>query len=250
MNKIMFCALGVLCAAGASSAAVTTINGQPNNVDIASFTAAELGFAPTPIDLSGQPIAQTLTGANNTLVSDFTGVLGSTTFYSGRLTSEVFANAGSVGPAVTDVVIKYTFELFSGSINAVDAFEFGVNTGINLDAAALIGATQGRVADEVFNQGSDPVVTVNDASNVLYTFDFAAATDVLAAGDTFSWYVQQTGAVSVNAVEVAVTDAVNSNAFALSFVNDPGQEDLNVPTPGSAALLGLAGMAAIRRRRK
>ncbi len=60
----------------------------------------------------------------------------------------------------------------------------------------------------------------------------------------------ETGAVSVNAVEVAVTDAVNSNAFALSFVNDPGQEDLNVPTPGSAALLGLAGMAAIRRRRK
>lgn len=245
MKNTAIAALGVLSVTAVASANVVT------NSPIATFDAANLGFNPVAIDLSTQPIAAGLLSgpANNTVVADFTGFLGSFPLYSGRLTSEVFANTSVVGPGVSDVVIRYTFEVFSGSAQAVDAFEFGVNTGIAIDAATLLAATQGNVADATANSG-DPFVTVDAGSSGLYRFDFAAASAALAANQTYTWYVQSTGDVAVNAVDVNVTDGVSTAIKALAFVSNPGQEDLNVPTPGAVALFGIAGLAAVSRRRK
>jgi hypothetical protein len=243
MKAMTLAAAGMLCAAGVASAQ-TPITNNP----ISTFDAANLGFTPAAIDLSGQPIAATLSGGNNTLVSNF-----STAVYSGTLTSEVFANTGSVGPSVTDVVIKYTFDVDSGSFQGIQDFRFGVNSTIDLDSTDLINSIHGRVLDESTVAQTTPDVFVDTTgTNTVFGFNFnspGGPGDALEAGESFTWYVQTDGNVTVNLVDVAVTDGFNTNAQALSFVSGTQQDDLNVPTPGSAALLALGGLVAARRRR-
>lgn len=244
MKKSAIAVLGACCASAVASAAVTPVS----NSQIATFDAANLGFAPVAIDLSSQPIAASLTGGNNTLVSPFT-----TLSYDGVLTSEVFANQGSVGPGVAEVVIKYTFEINSGSFQGVQDFRFGVNSLIDLDSSDLLAATHGRVADESTLAQATPNVFVDTTGvNTVFGFNFNAiggVGDALEAGESFTWYVLGNGDVAVNIVDVAITDGFNTNAQALSFVTGTSQDDLNVPSPGAAGLLALAGAVAIRRRR-
>jgi hypothetical protein len=234
----------VMAGAGVASAAIVPIS----NSSINDFSALELGFTPTPIDLSSFTPAVLGSANNNALVSEF-----NTGLYTGRLISEVFANVGSAGTGVQDVVIKYTMQVDAGSFDGLDFVAFGVNAGTNLDAQDLINATHGRVISESTVGQLDPAVSVDDASNVVFEFNFAAVSDKLggnpAAGETFTWYVRSDGAVKVNVVDVTFQDGIPSNGNALAFVDIDGQADLNVPAPGSVALLGLGGMVAARRRR-
>jgi MYXO-CTERM domain-containing protein len=86
-------------------------------------------------------------------------------------------------------------------------------------------------------------------------FDFQGTGDYLGAPattETLVWYVHApTGSVQVNVIHTTVTDSGSADVEALGFTtNFPGQHDLDVPAPGAAALLGLGGLAGIRRRRR
>lgn len=241
----------VLVACGTATA--TTITNNP----VADFSALEtqVGSTLVPIDLTAQPITSVsgLNAQNNVLVSNFAVMIASTTVYTGTLTSEVLANTGTAGPGVTDVVIKYTFE--GNGPQGIDAFTMGVNTGTSLDYTDLSGATQGVITNVTTGGQVAPLVNLVASPDVLLDFDFNTAGDTLGAPSTTEdlvWYVHApTGAVQVNVIDVVVTDSGSADIKALGFTTDfPGQHDLDVPAPGATALLGLAGVVGIRRRRR
>ena len=220
----------------------------PNIADESSITSLEAslgGISLQPIDLSAQPISPTtgLNAQNNVLTSAFSAA----PFYTGTLTSEVLSNVSAPGVAVTDVVIKYTFQNTGTSVQAIDTFNFGA--GSTIDFADILNARQGRITS-LTTHVPVPAVTVDNGANTTYDFDFVA-TSALAPGDQLVWYVAAGGDVRVNLVDVVVTDFSNATAKALIFTTTQGQDDLDVPTPGAAALAGLAfGAAGLRRRRR
>jgi hypothetical protein len=224
---------------------------------VADFSALEtqVGATLVPIDLSAQPISSVsgLNAQNNTLVQNFSVMVGPVVAYTGTLTSEVYSNTSTPGPGVSDVVIKYTFT--GNGPQGIENFSMGVNTGTSLDYTDLLGATQGTITGLSTGGQGAPNVTLSNSPDVLLDFDYLAGGDTLGAPSTtesLTWYVHApAGSVQVNVINVTVTDSGSANIKALGFTtNFPGQHDLNVPAPGAAALLGLSGLAGIRRRRR
>lgn len=252
MSKVL--AVAALAALAGTAVAVPIANNPQSSF---ATLQTSLGVSLTPIDLFSQPI--TVTGAgntlnpqNNVLVSSFSVLLpNNSPAYSGTLTSEVFANQGSVGPGVTDVVIKYTFT-HTGGPNSIETFNFGVNSGQTIDLADLLASTHGRIDAETIGQPANPAVSADTlAGNNTFDFDFRVngALNELSVGETYTWYVASAGGdVKVNVVDVTVTDVGNGNAKALVFTTTSGQNDLNIPAPGALALFGVGGLLARRRR--
>ncbi len=171
--------------------------------------------------------------------------------YSGTLTARVFGNQGTPGTGLNDVLVIYEFT--GNGPDAIDEFEFGIDSGASLDFSDLLSATQGTIADLSVGQGSPLVeLTSGVATNTTLNFGFLAAGDALggpALTETFGWYIRSGGDVQVNIVDVVARDFGNVTIQSLALVDIPGQPDLNVPGPGAAALLGVAGVMGLRRRR-
>ncbi len=230
----------VLAIAASSSAVVITNNAVATE-------AAAIGSL-VALDLSSIVTGLTTT---NTLSSIFNAPGGS---YSGTLTASVYANVSTPGSALTTTLIIYSFS--GNGPSAIDQFSMGRDSNSNLDFADLASATQGSIGDLTsIGQGS-PVVELIDNSalptNDLFNFNFLPGGDPLGGpGSTelFGWYIQTTGAVSINVIDVLVTDFGGVTTQTLGLVKIPGQPDLNVPAPGSAMfLIGMVGIASRRRR--
>jgi len=71
----------------------------------------------------------------------------------------------------------------------------------------------------------------------------------MGSGDRATMYITTTGAVDVGVVDVALQDGGGTSALVFAPVDDPGQEDLNIPEPASLLLFGVGVCAALRRRR-
>ncbi len=225
---------------GTAGAAPITNNAVP--------TAATVTSGLVALDLTG--IIPGLT-TSNSLTTNFNAPGGA---YSGSLTASVFGNVGAPGSGLNTVVIVYEFT--GNGPSAIDQFEFGVNDGANLDYDDLLAATQGSIGDLTTVAQGSPNVDLFDNSGIpdnnTMVFDFLSGGDTLGgpgSTETFGWYIQTSGAVAINMVDVEVRNFGAVTFQSLSLVNIPGQPDLNVPAPGSAALLlGVFGVAARRRR--
>ncbi len=243
MSQLLSAAAVVAIAGSASAATISP-------VDQADFAALEasLGTSLVPINMATEPIVSLgggLNGQNNVLTSTFD----STPFYSGTLISEVFANQSAIGPGVNTVVIKYTFISDGTSFENIDSFNFGTNSGVAIDLTDVEAATHGSLLADNVSRAQNPLVTTDSfGGNNTLDFNFLA-TEQLGPGDTHTWYVAATGDVRVNVVDVTISDFVATTAEALIFTTTDGQDDLNVPTPGVAAL-GAIGLAAASRRRR
>ena len=120
----------------------------------------------------------------------------------------------------------------------------------------LLAATHGSIGDLTSPGQASPLVDLLDNSGVpandTMVFDFLPTADVLGGPgttETFSWYIMSSADVAINLVNVEVRDFGAVTFQSLSLVSNPGQPDLNVPAPGSIALLlGATGLMARRRR--
>jgi len=172
--------------------------------------------------------------------------------FSGTLTATVYGNVGAPGTSLTNIVIVYEF-VSTGGFTPIEGFEFGVDSGSNIDFLDIQNATQGAILGETTGGQSSPFVTLNDnsvsLSNDTLLFDFATAGDALTAGEKLTWYMSSSAAVALNFVDVNVTDFGGTLTQTLAFVTGTGQPDLNVPAPGAAALLAMGLGVATRRRR-
>ena len=209
-------------------------------------------------DVTGGLTALSLTGiitgltTSNSLVSAF-----STGGFSGTLTTSVFANLGAPGSGVNTVAIVYQFAA-TGMPTPVDQFEFGLDTGADIDFGVLLAATQGSIGDLTTAGQTAPLVDLVDNSalpgNDTQTFDFLAAGDPLGgtfSEQTFGWYILTDGNVALNRVRVEARDSGGAIFDTISLVKGTGQPNLNVPAPGPLALLfGAGGLVAARRRRR
>lgn len=250
----------VVLAAGSAAFAF-----NPANVEKTDRAAVGIGSTYTPLDLSGLAYLTGSLTTSNSYSQSFTGPGGN---YSGRLTVEVFGNVGVPSSALNEVVLLYTFVGDGAPLtrsNGAEDFIFGVDSSVEIDYTSLVGATHGKVTNESSLQVGqlNPVVSVNDnVGNDTFRFNYnpAGGTGRLVelggntagspgATETFSWYVRTTGDVALNFVDVDIADFGFVTIRSLSLVNNPGQPDLGVPAPGSFALVGLAGLAAARRRR-
>lgn len=254
MNHKVFVA-GLLALAGTSFGSALEIGVDVSTrVDEASFASLQtsLGTALTGIDLSAQPytallggssLSDTGGGQDNFLTGSFSNLS-----YTGTLTSEVFANQGTTGPGVSDVVIRYTFTNTGGSLTPIDTFNYGINDGTVLDFADLAASTHGRISDVSSPGVATPVVTLDDSGNTTLDFNFNA--DMLQPGETFTWYVAGAGDVKVNLVDVTISDFQGATTQALAFTTTGGQNDLDFPAPGGIAAFAGCGILGLRRRRR
>lgn len=231
-------AISALAISGSAYAVAIPITNTP------APTNAGLLAGLVPLDITGLGISG-LSGVNS-FVSPFSNLL-----IAGSLTSTVYGNVGAPGLSLNTVLIKYRFE--NTGIDSLDAFEIGLNSSLNLDKNDYVSATHGEVEDVSSALQGVPSVLYNDNAlaftNDSLLWDYQGGFDQLAAGEVYEWYVMQDGAVKIGLVPGTVTNFGNANIEALAFVTDPGQPDLDTPTPGAAALLGIAGLASLRRRR-
>ncbi len=244
--KSMITGIAALAAIGSVASAAPTPVTQN---DVPSFSTLQTAFSLTEINLSTQGIAGLSGPASNTFVSNFSSINGVNT---GVLTSEVFANVGTPGTGVSDVVIRYTFENTSSFGNVIEGFDFGVDTGAALDAGDIQSAVHGRILDaDTSASGINPAATIDPlASSPVFQLALNdGGNPVLSPGESFQWYIRAGGDVAVSLVDVNVVDFEDAKAQAISFVDLQGQPDLNVPTPGTAVLAVAGVLVASRRRR-
>lgn len=216
--------------------------------DNAVATQASVTSGLVALDLSGIIPGLTTTSS---LTSNFVAPGGA---YTGSLTASVFGNVGAPGVGLNSVVIVYEF--VGNGPSGIDQFEFGLNNGANLDFGDLLAATHGTIGDLTTVGQSSALVDLFDNSGVpennTMVFDFLTSSDTLGSPgvtESFGWYIQTDGNVAINLVNVEARNFGAVTFQSLSLVDIPGQADLNVPAPGSAALmLGVFGLAARRRR--
>ncbi len=244
--------------AGSAQAATIPV---ANNV---SPDLATLGVGSTfvPIDLTG---AGFLNGTINLGINGYTqNYAGVGNNFTGTLDVQVYGNVPTFGSAsLTDVLLVYTFT-GNAALTGAELFEFGVDTSLEVDVAALNGATHGRVtAGTSLEAGQiDPLVNLNDFGagiNDTWSFDHTRGGSVggntgMLGGSTnevYQWYVQTTGDVKLNFTDVLVVDGGSTKIRSMALVVNPGQPNLNTPTPGGALVLSAGlGAAAMRRRRR
>lgn len=259
MQTKIFVVSAAVAALGSTAFGAVTLTDNARNESIAQFLAAE---SLVGINLAGQNIAldAALTGANgngvNSLSVPFTGTndfgSGPVTVFTGTLTSTVYANQSLPGLGVNEVAIVYEF--VANGPSGVDFFNFGLNTGQALDYNDIISATHGRLTDSSATTSGQLVEAVADNTvpatpTLEFDFDQFGSLGAPSTTERLTWYVIAGGDSRVNVVDVGVIDAGTATAQALSFTTTPGQDDLNVPAPGAAAL-GLFGMAFASRRRR
>ena len=238
---------GVIAVAGLSLVGATSAQAV---VITDNFVASEAIAANglQPLDLSG--IVSGLT-TNNSYTTNFASSVPGA--YTGTLTARVYGNVGAPGVALDTVVIVYSFT--GDGPSGIDTFEFGLDSSRNLDYSDLLAATHGTVGDLVTGGQLSPVVNLTDnlATNDTLLFDFNAVGDALGAPATtenFGWYIRTDGNVQVNFVDAVVTDFGAATVQTLSFVDVPGQPDLNVPGPAALGVLGVGvALSGARRRR-
>lgn len=255
-----FAGLVVLTLAGFALAGPITNNA------VSSRAALGVGGLFQTLDLSALNYLTGSLTTSNSYSQTFTGPGGN---YSGRLTVEVFGNVATPGPGLSDLLLIYTFTGDGAPVtrvNGAESFEFGVDTSVEVDFAALTAATHGRINSESSLQFGqlDPAVDLNDfvSGNDTWKFDYNPAggsgrlvelggntASAPGATETYTWYVRSTGDVALNFVDVRITDFGAVTIKSLALVNNPNQPDLTVPGPGAAALMGLAGLVGLRRRR-
>lgn len=181
-----------------------------------------------------------------------TSVFNNGTLFAGTLTATVYGNVGTPGSSLTDIVVVYEF-ISTGGITPIETFEFGVDSGSNIDFLDIQNATQGTILNESTPGQASPFVTLNDnslsLSNDTLLFDFTNGADTLAPGEKITWYMTSSANVALNYVDVNVTDFGGTLTQTIAFVTGTGQPDLNVPAPGAVALLAMGAGFASRRRR-
>ncbi len=171
--------------------------------------------------------------------------------YNGAITATVYGNSPIFTPGLTDVVVLYTFE-GEGTPTPIEEMEFAVAGGnIDLNFAELDSGIMGRIDDisDIYLD-MDPVLTFNPGpANDSLLFDWS--TETLGnpfVTEQYSWYTRTTGAIDMGLVEVQVRDAGSYVTQTLAVLDDPNQPNMDVPAPGSLALLGLSALALRRRR--
>lgn len=262
-SKIVVSVSALVLAATSAASAFTPVN----NI-VPDRATLGVGTTLSPLDLSALPYLSGSLTTSNSYMQTFSGTGGN---FSGFLKVEVFGNVSTPGSGLNDLLLVYTFHGDGAPLiraNGAEAFEFGVDTSVEIDYSDLIAATHGKISTETSLQATqlDPAVSINDfvSSNDTFNFDYTnggAATGRLAelggntvslpgASEEYSWYVRTNGNVGINFVDVLVTDFGGVRIRSLSLVNNPGQPDINVPAPGVAVgLLGFGALAAGRRRR-
>lgn len=240
-----FAALGL--AAAVQAGPITNIT----DTSVANQSAVTGGLV--ALDLSGLGISG-LSGTNNNILSvNFASSSGGA--FNGSLTATVFGNIGAPGSGLNTVAIVYDF-VGSGP-DPIDNFQFGLNSGANIDLSDLAAATQGTINDQTTSGQTSPLVTLEDNSGVpandTFTFSFIDAGDLLGGvslTEHFVWYVLSDGSVQIGTAKVEVTNNGNAIFDMLTLVKIPGQADLNmVPLPGAAGM-GIVGLAMVMGRRR
>ncbi len=204
-----------------------------------------------PLNISGVSFINAGPGTLNSAGGVYSENFANGPFYSGVLSAEIFGNVGTPGAGLNEVTIIYTFR--GNGPSGIERFVMGINGSSNLAYSDLAAATHGRIdGDTTVGQGN-PVVDLIDNSgsgnNDNFVFNYGDNLGGPSLTETYTWYVRASGAVAVNFVDVEVTDFGFSFPKTLALVDIPGQPDLNVPAPGAAALMGVAGLVASRRRR-
>lgn len=261
MSKFAVSAAALVLVASTGASAFTPVNNA-----VTSRASLGVGTTMTQLDLSGLGYLNGFLTTSNSYSQSFVGPNGN---YSGNLKVEVFGNQGTPGPGLNDLLMIYTFTGDGAPLtraNGAEDFEFGVDTSVEIDYADLVAATHGKISGESTLQvgQADPLVTVNDfvSSNDTFKFNYNPANGsgrlVELGGNTvaqpgateeFTWYVRTNGNTAINFVDVRIADFGFVTIRSLSFVNNPGQPDINIPAPGVAGLLGLGALVAGRRRR-
>ncbi len=174
------------------------------------------------------------------------------TAYSGSITATVYGNSDIFTPGLTDVVVVYEFS-GTGEPTPIEAIEFAVNSGnLDLNFAELDGGTMGRIdsLSDVFLTG-DPLLTYNPGNaNDSLLFDWGTS----GLGDpfvtqSFGWYTRTTGAIDIGYIDAEIRNAGSVMSLTIGVIDDPSQPNLNIPAPGSLAMLGLSAGVLTRRRR-
>lgn len=261
MTKIVLSASVMVLAASSAASAFT-----PTNNIVPDRATLGVGSTMSPLDMSALPYLNGFLTTSNSYSQVFVGPSGN---YSGTLKVEVFGNQGTPGPGLNDLLMIYTFTGDGAPLtraNGAEDFEFGVDTSVEIDYSDLVAATHGKISTETTLQVGqlDPLVTVNDfvSSNDTFKFNYnpsnGSGRAVELGGNTasqpgasenFSWYVRTNGNTAINFVDVRIADFGFVTIRSLSFVNNPGQPDINIPAPAAMGLLGLGALAAGRRRR-
>ncbi len=245
MSKGLLAAAAVVGFSGAAFAAPIAVNNDNPLADASSGLV--------PLDLSGVPsLAGSLTNGVNELSASFSDL-----FIDGTITASVFGNVSSPGAQLNTVRLVYT--VTSTGASGLDEVDIGLNSSLNLDREDFVGSNS--LARGLETGVSTPTQTFpnfvyNDNSaaslNDTLFMGFAGVGDALGdvGTETFSFYFEATGAVTIGVVPVVLNNAGSTTVDTLAFVTGSGQPDLDVPAPGSAALLALGlGFAGTRRRR-
>ena len=218
------------------------------------LTAGSAAFGYTRTDVSDlatvtagmQVLDLSSLGLNNGDTIAFTG-----SAYTGSITATVYGNSPIFTPGLTDVLVVYTFE-GNGQPTPIEEMEFAVAGGnLDLNFAELDGGVMGRIDDmSDINLDSDPLLTFNPGpANDSMLFDWTTE----GLGDPFvsqsyTWYTRTSGAIDIGMVNVEVRNSGSVITQTIAVLDDPSQPDLDVPAPGSLALMGLGAFIIGRRR--
>lgn len=209
-------------------------------VAASGFAASAFAQAPIPVDRSGYQIFDASQIAITAVSLDqwFPGERAASNFYSSLGSDNSFGfSSQATGPNA--LIDGYNGDNSVSGVGLVELTEVSFVGGVG-----LAGQT---VYFDFFNTGGSLIggfgVVLNSDVNQVWTFDVSGQ-GVFATRDGFMQMAGEAGATlrwfeTNEAVEVGGNPGPTVFAFSLS----------GIPTPGAAALFGLAGLAGVRRRR-